>query len=979
MPFFKKRNMFKIKDNYIYRQCVNDSRLIDKLSENNLEIFFDSKVFKEMLLVANPQFFHNLTKEKIYTNSTFRNYAKRSITRATPFGLFSSIGAGAFSDISYPQKIGENYKKKVSVSGEWLSSICMMLENEDSVLLQLHIQWNQKVLELSDKYQLSNVNYWGISKISKDLFIKKTGLLEYIKKLTYRSEVSVLELVQIIHSKSPDLEKQKILDYIRNLITNEFLFTNLRKVAISHRDLDDLINILKDIDEQRKLTVDLLEIKNNIEQYAKLELGEGISQYIEICKKMSYVFDDKKQHYLKVDLVNYYDSVLPKNFKKEMEDFVNFISRINLAKDYRNRELELFTEKFVEKYGEYVEVPIKELLDSKLGLGLPKQTLGTHEKSSSGAEEQKFLSYLSKEVFKAVKNCKKEIDISNIPSELLYPKSGRFVANQLELYCEIKNFEYQPEISVVPNTGSDMIGKSIGRFASYFPDSYIALDSQLDNVELIEFPSDSKNLNVMSTQHAHSKKLLLSYDDNYKTSIALDSLVVGVVKIEHRYKLYFRDLRTSSIVNFVTTSMLNHKSIGVFSDLARFLLTVSLEWQDNPFSVFRIIENFDFLPYIPKIKYGNIILSEEKWILSDIDNNNLSSINQWKKDFDVPRLLYFHKDDERLLIDLENDLDIQWLLKQNVDKLYFTRFEKSDDKNCEFIFGFENYQNSINHYFMQEKSVRRFTNNFYKNYVKTFSSDWIYFRLYGINSSILPELREKLLLFTDELLAEKLISDFHFVNYNDRDNGSLRLRFKINNNDNFEELRFRITHWIDFLLECSFCNDVSFNLYEREIERYGGDSFITVCERMFSIDSYLTLKLFSKKVLNAKDLLSVLHSTFLYIRLLGITLEQLLELLKRNFTQNRYRKSFKKLFPNNTIVVEEFKQYFDYKNKFEIFDEIFRAFSTIDGHFEGKNDIVHSLLHMHMNRVGIFSYREKEYLYFVMYIAEVLDNYGKYN
>ena len=48
----------------------------------------------------------------------------------------------------------------------------------------------------------------------------------------------MLELV--LQSKSPDLEKQKILDYIRNLITNEFLFTNLRKVAISHKDLDDL-------------------------------------------------------------------------------------------------------------------------------------------------------------------------------------------------------------------------------------------------------------------------------------------------------------------------------------------------------------------------------------------------------------------------------------------------------------------------------------------------------------------------------------------------------------------------------------------------------------------------------------------------------------------------------------------------------------------------------------------------------------------
>ena len=151
--------------------------------------------------------------------------------------MFSSIGVGTFSDISYHQKIGENYTKKISVSGEWLSSICMMLENEDSVLLQLHIQWNQKVLELSDKYQLSNVNYWGISEINKDLFVKETGLLEFIQKLTYKSEVSVLELV--LQSKSPDLEKQKILDYIRNLITNEFLFTNLRKVAISHKDLDD--------------------------------------------------------------------------------------------------------------------------------------------------------------------------------------------------------------------------------------------------------------------------------------------------------------------------------------------------------------------------------------------------------------------------------------------------------------------------------------------------------------------------------------------------------------------------------------------------------------------------------------------------------------------------------------------------------------------------------------------------------------------
>lgn len=168
-------------------------------------------------------------------------------------------------------------------------------------------------------------------------------------------------------------------------------------------------------------------------------------------------------------------------------------------------------------------------------------------------------------------------------------------------------------------------------------------------------------------------------------------------------------------------------------------------------------------------------------------------------------------------------------------------------------------------------------------------------------------------------------------------------------------------------------------IYMREIERYGGSDFLTVCERMFSIDSYLTLNLFSKKALKVDDHLTVLHSTFLYIRLLGISIEQLLGLMKGQFTQNRYRKSFKKLFPNNSRIIKEFGKYFDLQSKFEIFNEVYRVFPSIEGHFEDKNDVIHSLLHMHMNRIGVFSSNEKECLYFVMYIAEVVDNYEKYN
>ncbi|WP_194282287.1 lantibiotic dehydratase, partial [Streptococcus pneumoniae] len=131
-----------------------------------------------------------------------------------------------------------------------------------------------------------------------------------------KSEVSVLDLVQEIQTKSPNLETQKIIDYLRNLIISEFLFTNLRKVVINHNCLDNLIYILSSINEQTKLTTDLLQLKSCID----------------------------------------------------------------------------------EKYGEYVEVPIKQLLDSKLGLGIPKQNLEPYSILSSVAE-QTFLSYLSKEIF----------------------------------------------------------------------------------------------------------------------------------------------------------------------------------------------------------------------------------------------------------------------------------------------------------------------------------------------------------------------------------------------------------------------------------------------------------------------------------------------------------------------------------------------------------------------------------------------------
>lgn len=977
--------MFEIKDKYIYRQCVNDSRLLEQILDNNLEVFYKDKLIKEMLLVSNPIYSHKLTEDTLYSDTTFRNYIKRSVTRATPYGLFSSVGVGTFENSnSFSHSCCGGFSKKISVDGQWISALCMKLEKDNEVLLKLNIQWNQKVFDFNDRYKVLDLNYWGAYKECRDVVINKTPLLEYIQELTYKKEINISKLVLLIQDKIPHFENHKILNYIGQLISNEILFTDLRKIIQSSNFLDDIIKLLSQIELQKTLLDELTEIKLSIEEYCHIELGEGISQYLAICNKMSNIVHIDNQTYLKIDLINTcIHNSFPSCLKGSLEEFVNDIAQLNLNKRYRNYNLKLYVNKFLEKYGEYVEIPIKNLLDSNIGLGFPK--LYSEVVTDEVELEQTFLSYLREEMFKSIwSNCC-ELDIANFLSKIPRKPHSDLFPKQLELYCEVvNNQENQLEVSLVPNTGSDMLGKTIGRFAPYFSSSEIELDSRDEYVELIEFPINNKNINVMSADNNHSKKLLLSYegraDINY---LELDDIVVGITKIEGIYKLYFRDLRTNSIINFVTTSMLNPKSDKVYSKLSRFLLAVSAEWQNNPFILCRILENFDDFPYIPRIKYKNITLIEEKWKMSKNDKQNIFSIKEWRNKFKVPRLIYFHNQDERILIDLDNHLDLKWILKQKEEVLAFTRYNKKTEKSTEFVFGFEDTQNNFK-IDIEEKPVRILSNRLSSKYTKTFSSDWCYIILYGINVPLINEIRESLFMFTEQLIRKDLISDFHFLNYVDNEENSLRVRFKVTHKEKSENLRSNIFSWIDDLISYGLCHNASFNIYDREVERYGGLQCVEVCERLFSIDSYLLLKLFKRNVLQIDNPLSILHSIFLYLGVLDVPLVELKKILTKHVTKDNYRKKFRRFFQNNSIVVKEFQDYFDNINKID-YQDVLNEVQTVFPIFAKQSldslvttDVVYSLIHMHMNRMGIYASKEKEYLYFIKFIVEILDDYKTY-
>ncbi|HEY9867996.1 MAG TPA: thiopeptide-type bacteriocin biosynthesis protein, partial [Candidatus Obscuribacterales bacterium] len=265
-------------------------------------------------------------------------------------------------------------------------------------------------------------------------------------------------------------------------------------------------------------------------------------------------------------------------------------------------------------------------------------------------------------------------------------------------------------------------------------------------------------------------------------------------------------------------------------------------------------------------EFGRTILSLAQWKISDTlitlearDNSAAgarSALKQWRRDWNVPRLVYLCRSDNRLLLDLDSprhlDLLVEELRHQTADQSIVIQEAMALEEQAwidgadgryiaEFVVPLAlrepgDWQTQRNgHGFRGSERIPE------SERLRAPGSEWVFAKLYCREYYHDDLVLEHLLPFAQHLVDSGIAHEWFYVRYKDPD-AHIRLRLRSQTQCGVGTIMAEVSRWWQPLLESNICSRVSFDTYEREIERYGGMAGLREAERIFAVDSAATAK-----------------------------------------------------------------------------------------------------------------------------------------
>ncbi|WP_312396461.1 thiopeptide-type bacteriocin biosynthesis protein [Chryseobacterium sp.] len=119
-------------------------------------------------------------------------------------------------------------------------------------------------------------------------------------------------------------------------------------------------------------------------------------------------------------------------------------------------------------------------------------------------------------------------------------------------------------------------------------------------------------------------------------------------------------------------------------------------------------------------------------------------------------------------------------------------------------------------------------------------SEWLYVKIYtGIKTADLI-LEEAVQPIIESFQANKYISKWFFIRYNDP-KPHIRIRFLLNHSNHYNKIIHQLHHVLSEYVESGEISQITFDTYTREIERYG-ENTMEEAESLFNKNSEFTLQ-----------------------------------------------------------------------------------------------------------------------------------------
>lgn len=1002
---------YEVWDKFMIRTPALPIQYLEKYKKSGEDIYtfisenkYLDEFFKKALLVSSTSLYYSYIN-KPQSDKKYRNLCKgllkyfiRATSRPTPYGYFANVGIGGFGEET--NLIRDEIIIDIKVDTDWVNGLIRSIEDNLEYLKHLSLKFNDICFVSGDRiknpYFSNRGNLKESNEAIKENSIRYTNLIKLIRENSVNF-ITYENLFNIIKDNYNEVDDIIINSTIKNLVENEYLFTNLKLPAYCEDSLEHIVSIIGSIEILKRM---LIKIKNLKRLFIEYKEKENIDIINQIYRNMEEI--NKSKNYLEFNTgCVYKESKLSFELKERIENFVDTLSDIS-TESLSYGSLDKFKNKFRSTYGDNIEVSLIEIIDENKFNGL---SLLGNVYSPSDRENKIQTIIKNKITYAMLNNCNvylKKSDFKDIDNRSILPSKGF----DLNLFIAKQNSE-KYNLTVGPNVGASKLGAMVQRFSDTFiPEDFKTynkvyneitnlINNEYIEVELRECTTSGRTSNVVNNTKNYEYYIPIGLVSNEENSLSIDDIVVG---IDSNNILYLKSKSLNKKLRFIKDNMLNPR---LNSTLYRLLYEISILYDDT--AINRVFALGNDGVFSPRIYIEDVIASLKKWTFDEIllSKENFESfkmdLKKLRNDYKLDSTVYLVESDNRLIIDLTSEEQLQLLYDayKKSSELKLSELEPGliddgviidklkDSYISELVFSIIVDKSENKKIFKQENNLNILLQN-NKRIFYPFENGWVYLKLYGLENRT----DEFLTRYLDEIIEKLGNPKWFFIRYADEEGNHIRLRIKLNSEEDAYSKIGIITRWISKLRDIKIVKKVVIDTYERETNRYGGIDLIDQFEEF----SYRSSKLVIETLKNydiETDLEKIYFFEILNLLInLSDDLEDCFKIMDKEELRNLFRKDYKSKRKEYMVMADKILQ-----GDYGEFNKLKQSIKKLDSSLEefkirlnkdrnsnkitnNKANIISTLGHMHCNRLT--GNRDIEFKNLVILRHTIYDTLQKY-
>jgi lantibiotic biosynthesis protein len=802
-------------------------------------------------------------------------YLSRSAARATPFGLFagSSVGTvGGDGPTCLRLQSRSDYERHSRLDMDYLWSLAEAMTADPALRQGLVFRPNSSLYRAAGRLHLTETRLAGTERSNHLVAVDDTSYLSAVLRRA-ADGARLADLVDLLDDE--DTAREDAEAFVAELVASQLLVADIRPAVTGDEPVHGLIAQLRGHQSTAEVAERLDAARQELEGIDVEGLGVPAERYRSAADLLRpLAVEPTLSRLVQVDLVK------PLNGGNlsagVVDDLARGVRLLHQLSPPPGRDgLLRFRESFADRY-DTREVPLVEALDEEVGVGFERSGSPLAEgapllaglpfpaTSEGGRDWTSRETVLLRVLARALTNGAREVTLADAELEALRSRERPALPDAFHVMARLVA-EDQSAVArgayrvlvdhVAGPSGATLLGRfchadeQLHRWVRAHLRTEEAARPEAVFAEIVHLP-EGRIGNILCRPVLRDYEIPYLGRSGAPTERQLEVTDLLVSLREDRVVLRSRRLQRE-VVPRLTTAHNWSSSLGVY----RFLC--ALQGQDLASSLAWDWGGVEDAPFLPRVVHGRVVLSRARWNLRSPDlrvvqqagrgAEQFSAFQAWRAERGLPRYVALAREDNELVVDLDNVLCLDALSRQirGLSDASLVEVLPGPDELCvvgpegrfvhELIVPFvhpapttEGGGHSPHRREPHPTQVvsRRFPPG----------SEWLYAKLYcgpGTADRVLGRLANPVVR---SALSSGAAESWFFIRYNDPE-PHLRIRFRGEPARLHSEVAPLLQTAAGSLMEEGLLWRMAFDTYDREVERYGGPEAMELSEQIFAADS----------------------------------------------------------------------------------------------------------------------------------------------